>query len=168
MNMSTESQEVVLNDINQAHKSSDFSAMHHHPSNASIVDAFNNMQKSILTADRQPFPAFKAGDTLKVHYRLQETAKEGLKSRIQVYEGVCIGRRNRGVHSTFYVRKVHLGSASERTFPLYSPNVQKIEVMHRGKVRRAKIYYLRNLSGKKARISTDMRATRRERLAKDL
>lgn len=93
-------------------------------------------------------PSFGAGDTLKVHVRVVE----GTRERIQIFEGVCIGRRNAGFRSTFRVRKVSFGEGVERVFPLYSPRVDKIEVVRRGDVRRAKLYYLRERSGKSARI----------------
>lgn len=97
---------------------------------------------------RKNIPAFKAGDTLRVHVRIVE----GDKQRIQVYQGVCIKRMNNGLGSTFTVRKISGGFGVERVFPLHSPNVDKIEVLMVGDVRRAKLYYLRNLQGKAARI----------------
>lgn len=100
-------------------------------------------------------PKFATGDTLKVHTRI----KEGEKSRIQIFEGVCIARKNAGINSAFTVRKISFGEGVERNFPLYSPNVEKIEVVKIGKVRRAKLYYLRELSGKKARIVEDLGET---------
>ena len=93
-------------------------------------------------------PEFKAGDTLRVHVKIVE----GDKQRIQVFQGVCIKRSNNGVSSTFTVRKISNGVGVERVFPLFSPNVDTIEVMRIGKVRRAKLYYLRKLQGKAARI----------------
>ena len=93
-------------------------------------------------------PAFRVGDTLKVHVRV----KEGDKTRTQAYEGVVIARSNRGVNSNFTVRKLSHGEGVERVFPLYSPNVAEIAVVRRGKVRRAKLYYLRGRTGKSARI----------------
>lgn len=101
-----------------------------------------------LLETRSDVPAFKAGDTLKVHVKI----KEGEKERVQVFEGVCIGRHNDGLRSTFTVRKVSYGVGAERIFPLHSPRLEKIEVVSRGRVRRAKLYYLRALRGKKARI----------------
>ena len=98
------------------------------------------------------FPEFKAGDTLKVHTRV----KEGDRERIQVYEGVCIARKNDGLNSSFTVRKISFGEGVERVFPLYSPNVAKIEVSRVGKVRRAKLYFLRALRGRSARIADDL------------
>ncbi len=94
-------------------------------------------------------PDFKAGDTVKVYNRIIE----GDKERLQAYEGVCIARKNDGLNSTFTVRKISFGEGVERVFPLYSPNVAKIEVVHIGKVRRAKLYFLRALRGKAARIA---------------
>jgi large subunit ribosomal protein L19 len=94
-------------------------------------------------------PAFAAGDRLRVHVRVIE----GEKSRIQVFEGDVIARRGgQGLRATFTVRKTSAGVGVERTFPLHSPNVEKIEVVRQGRVRRAKLYYLRDLRGKKARI----------------
>jgi len=97
---------------------------------------------------RQDVPQFKAGDTLRVHVRI----REGEKERIQVFEGVCIGRHNDGLRSSFTVRKVSYNVGVERVFPLHSPRIERIEVKDRGRVRRAKLYYLRDLRGKKARI----------------
>lgn len=93
-------------------------------------------------------PEFRAGDTLKVMVRVIE----GNKERFQAYEGVCIARRNRGMGSSFTVRKMSFGEGVERVFPLYSPNIS-ISVVRRGVVRRAKLYYLRNRTGKAARIA---------------
>jgi large subunit ribosomal protein L19 len=97
---------------------------------------------------RQDIPQFRAGDTLRVHVKV----KEGQRERIQIFEGVVIQRRGGGVSETFTVRKISYGVGVERTFPLHSPRIEKIEVTRRGKVRRAKLYYLRNLRGKAARI----------------
>jgi large subunit ribosomal protein L19 len=97
---------------------------------------------------RKDLPLFKAGDTLRVHVKITE----GDKQRIQVFQGVCIKRHNNGVGSSFTVRKVSNGMGVERVFPLHGPCVDKIEVMTIGRVRRAKLYYLRNLQGKAARI----------------
>ena len=93
-------------------------------------------------------PDFRPGDTLKVHVRVIE----GNKSRVQVFQGVVIRRSGGGVRETFTVRKVSYGVGVERTFPVHSPNIDKIEVLTRGAVRRAKLYYLRELRGKKAKI----------------
>jgi large subunit ribosomal protein L19 len=93
-------------------------------------------------------PDFAPGDTVRVHVRV----KEGDKERIQVFQGVIIGRRGGGTRETFTVRKISGGVGVERIFPLHSPSIDRIEVVRRGKVRRAKLYYLRNLRGKAARI----------------
>ena len=97
---------------------------------------------------RSDLPDFKAGDTVRVHVKVVE----GEKERIQVFEGVCIRRKHGSVRETFTVRKVSYTVGVERTFPLHSPRIDKIEVMTRGKVRQAKLYYLRELSGRAARI----------------
>jgi large subunit ribosomal protein L19 len=94
-------------------------------------------------------PAFSPGDTVVVHVKVVE----GERERLQAFEGVVIGRRNAGSNSAFTVRKISYGEGVERVFPLYSPLVAKIEVKRRGEVRRAKLYYLRNLTGKAARIT---------------
>jgi large subunit ribosomal protein L19 len=93
-------------------------------------------------------PDFRSGDTVKVHVNVVE----GNRSRIQVFEGIVIARKGRGIGETFTVRKISFGTGVERTFPLHSPTIDKIELERRGDVRRAKLYYLRNLRGKAARI----------------
>ena len=98
---------------------------------------------------RADIPNFRPGDTLKVHVKVVE----GNRSRIQVFQGVVIRRSGGGLRETFTVRKVSYGVGVERTFPLHSPSIDKIEVVTRGKVRRAKLYYLRDLRGKAARIA---------------
>ncbi|MDG0793523.1 50S ribosomal protein L19 [Cohnella ginsengisoli] len=97
---------------------------------------------------RKDIPAFRPGDTLKVHVKVVEGSRE----RVQLFEGVVIKRRGGGISETFTVRKISYGVGVERTFPVHSPRIEKIEVARRGKVRRAKLYYLRNLRGKAARI----------------
>ncbi len=97
---------------------------------------------------RMDIPEFQPGDTLAVHVRVIE----GNKERIQVFQGVCIKRKGGGINETFTVRKISNGIGVERIFPLHSPRVAKIEVLKRGRVRRAKLYYLRKLRGKAARI----------------
>ncbi|WP_191058509.1 50S ribosomal protein L19 [Geminicoccus harenae] len=97
----------------------------------------------------QAIPEFGAGDTLRVNVKVIE----GTRERVQAFEGVCIARRNRGVNSAFTVRKISYGEGVERVFPLYSPRIASIEVVRRGKVRRAKLYYLRGRTGKAARIT---------------
>jgi large subunit ribosomal protein L19 len=100
--------------------------------------------------EKRQHPAFKAGDTVSVHYKI----REGNKERIQVYQGVVIQRNSVGAHETFTVRKVSNGIGVERIFPFNSPNIDKIEVNSFGKVRRAKLFYLRELTGKAARIKS--------------
>jgi large subunit ribosomal protein L19 len=97
---------------------------------------------------RDDIPGFRPGDTLKVHVKVTE----GTRSRIQVFQGFVIGRQGAGLRETFTVRKVSYGVGVERTFPVNSPSIDKIEVVTRGRVRRAKLYYLRDLRGKAARI----------------
>ena len=97
---------------------------------------------------RDDIPKFRPGDTVNVHVKVIE----GDKPRIQVFKGVVIRRQNGGIRETFTVRKISFGIGVERTFPVHSPNIDKIEVVSRGKVRRAKLYYLRNLRGKAAKI----------------
>ncbi len=108
----------------------------------------NTVERIGLEQIKKNIPPFKGGDTLKVHVKIVE----GDKQRIQIYQGVCIKRVNRGVGSTFTVRKISNGFGVERVFSLHSPAVEKIEVVTIGRVRRAKLYYLRNLHGKAARI----------------
>jgi large subunit ribosomal protein L19 len=100
-------------------------------------------------SENKKIPAFRAGDTVKVGVKVIE----GERTRIQNYEGVCIARSNKGMGSNFTVRKMSFGEGVERVFPLYSPNIDSIEVIRKGVVRRAKLYYLRGLTGKKARIA---------------
>lgn len=100
-------------------------------------------------SSQKDIPDFRAGDTLRVGVNVVE----GERSRIQNFEGVCLARINRGMGSNFTVRKMSFGEGVERVFPLYSPNVASIEVVRRGVVRRAKLYYLRGRTGKKARIA---------------
>jgi len=97
---------------------------------------------------RSDIPAFRPGDTLKVHVRVIE----GTRSRVQIFQGVVIRRQGGGIRETFTVRKVSFGVGVERTFPVHSPNIAEIEVARRGDVRRAKLYYLRELRGKAAKI----------------
>ncbi len=104
---------------------------------------------------RDDIPEFRAGDTLKVHVKVVE----GNRSRVQVFQGVCIRIQGSGVGRTFTVRKVSFGVGVERTFPLHTPIIDKIEVVTRGDVRRAKLYYLRNLRGKAAKIKEKREAT---------
>ena len=112
-----------------------------------LLQQFNEEQRTRLVAARA-VPEFGPGDTLRVMVRVVE----GDKTRIQAYEGVVIARSNRGVNSNFTVRKLSHGEGVERVFPLYSPAVAELVVVRRGKVRRAKLYYLRGRTGKSARI----------------
>jgi len=116
-----------------------------------LIDTLEKEQMEKLNKD---IPDFIPGDTVKVYNKVVEG--EGGRERLQMYEGVCIARKNDGLNSTFTVRKISFGEGVERVFPLYSPNVAKIEVSRRGKVRRSKLYYLRALRGKAARITEDL------------
>ncbi len=109
------------------------------------MDILHNATANQMRTD---FPEFRAGDTVQVHVKVIE----GNKERIQLFTGVCIKRHNNAVGSTFTVRKISNGVGVERIFPVNSPRVEKVEVLRRGRVRRAKLYYLRNLQGKAARI----------------
>ena len=109
------------------------------------MEKINQLEKEQMRLDH---PAFGAGDNVKVHVKI----KEGEKERIQVFQGVVISKRKGGTNATFTVSKVSYGVGVERIFPLHSPAIDKIEVVTRGRVRRAKIYYLRKLRGKAARI----------------
>lgn len=111
-----------------------------------IIDQLNKEQIEKLGKE---IPEFGAGDTLRVHVKVTE----GTRERVQVFEGVCIARKNAGLQSSFTVRKISFGEGVERVFPLYSPTLSRIELVRRGDVRRAKLYYLRGRTGKSARIS---------------
>ena len=113
-----------------------------------LIKTLEKEQMEKLSA-KGKLPEFKAGDTVRVHAKVVE----GENTRIQVYEGVCIARNENGLNSTFTVRKISFGEGVERVFPVYSPNVAKVEVTRRGKVARSKLYYLRSRSGKSARIA---------------
>ena len=110
-----------------------------------IMNIINYLEEQQL---RDDIPEFKPGDTLKVHVRI----REGEKERIQIFEGVCIAQKHGGVRETFTVRKISFGQGVERVFPIHSKTIDKIEVLRRGRVRRAKLYYIRELRGKAARI----------------
>ena len=114
-----------------------------------LLQIFEKKQIEKLTSNKR-IPAFRSGDVLKVTLKIIE----GERSRTQVFEGVCIARKNNGVNSKFTVRKLSHGEGVERVFPLLSPIIDKIEVSTKGDVRRAKLYYLRDRSGKRARISS--------------
>ena len=107
-----------------------------------VIDAIEQQQL------RDDLPDFKTGDTVKVHVKI----REGEKQRIQVFEGVCIAQKHGGVRATFTVRKISFGHGVERVFPLHSKTIDKIEVVRTGRVRRGKLYYIRELRGKAARI----------------
>ena len=113
-----------------------------------LIQTLNKEQVEKLSAGKT-IPEFGPGDTVLVNVKVVE----GDKSRIQAYEGVCIGRAGAGLNQNFTVRKISYGEGVERVFPLYAPMIDSISVVRRGKVRRAKLYYLRGLRGKKARIS---------------
>ena len=113
-----------------------------------MIQQIEAEQIARLTAARA-VPDFRPGDTLRVMVRVVE----GERTRVQAYEGVCIARANKGIGSSFTVRKISFGEGVERVFPLYSPNIDSIEVVRRGAVRRAKLYYLRGRTGKAARIA---------------
>jgi large subunit ribosomal protein L19 len=108
-------------------------------------------------AAKRPVPEFEPGDTVRVSLRVVE----GERERIQAFEGVCIARKNAGINSNFTLRKISYGEGVERVFPLYSPRITAIEVIRRGVVRRAKLYYLRGRTGKRARIAERSRAPAR-------
>lgn len=108
-----------------------------------------NAEQCAKIEEKRKLPDFQAGDTLRVLVRVTE----GTRTRVQAYEGVCIARSGGGLNETFTVRKISYGEGVERVFPVYSPLVEGVEVVRRGSVRRAKLYYLRGLTGKAARIS---------------
>ena len=113
-----------------------------------LLETFEKKQIERLTGKKR-IPTFRPGDTLKVTIRITE----GDKSRLQAFEGMCIARKNNSVNSNFTVRKLSHGEGVERVFPLFSPIIEKIEVIRKGDVRRAKLYYLRDRTGKRARIA---------------
>ena len=111
------------------------------------LESYEKKQLESLSSGKS-YPSFGAGDTIKVHLKV----KEGEKERIQVFEGVCIAKKNAGLNSSFTVRKISYGEGIERVLPLFSPQIDKIELVKSGSVRRSKLYYLRERSGKSARI----------------
>ena len=116
------------------------------------MDMIAQIDAEQIASLRKVIPDFKAGDTIKVGYKVTE----GTRSRVQNYEGVCIARKNGvGIAGSFTVRKISFGEGVERVFPLYSTNIESITVVRRGRVRRAKLYYLRSRRGKSARIAED-------------
>jgi large subunit ribosomal protein L19 len=120
-----------------------------------LIQEYEAGEIARLTAARA-VPAFAPGDTLRVSVNI----KEGERSRVQAFEGVCIARSNKGLNSNFTVRKISYGEGVERVFPLYAPTIASIDVVRRGDVRRAKLYYLRGRRGKSARIAEKARDTR--------
>ena len=122
-----------------------------------LIQQINAEQMAKLVANR-PIPNFQTGDTLIVSVKV----KEGERVRVQAYEGVCISRSGAGLNESFTVRKISYGEGVERVFPLHSPNIDSIKVERRGKVRRAKLYYLRDRRGKSARIAERMNAGGKE------
>lgn len=114
------------------------------------MDLIAELEAEQIASLGKDIPDFKAGDTVRVGYKVTE----GTRSRVQAFEGVCISRKHGdGIAGTFTVRKISFGEGVERVFPLYSTNIEKIEVIRRGKVRRSKLYYLRSRRGKSARIA---------------
>ena len=113
------------------------------------MNLIQQLEAEQIAASGKKIPEFRPGDTLRVGVKVVE----GERTRIQNFEGVCIARSNKGLGSSFTVRKISFGEGVERVFPLYSPNVDSIEVVRRGAVRRAKLYYLRGRTGKSARIA---------------
>jgi large subunit ribosomal protein L19 len=129
-----------------------------------IINEIEKEQREKLLAER-PVPDFGPGDTVRVNVKVVEGARE----RVQAFEGVCIARKNAGLNSAFTVRKISYGEGVERVFPLHSTAIDSIEVTRRGDVRRAKLYYLRGLTGKRARITekTDWTSTKKKKADAD-
>jgi large subunit ribosomal protein L19 len=121
-----------------------------------LLKQFESEQVAKLSAGKQ-YPDFTPGDTVRVNVKVVE----GDRERVQAFEGVCIGRRNAGLNSSFTVRKLSYGEGVERVFPLYSPRIDSIQLLRKGRVRRAKLYYLRGRTGKSARIA-ELGMSRRE------
>ena len=119
-----------------------------------IVEKISQDQIDKVVEGR-PVPEFGPGDTLKVHVKVIE----GTRERVQIFEGVCIARKSDSINSNFTVRKISYGEGVERVFPLYSPRIDQIQVVRRGRVRRAKLYYLRGRRGKSARIAEKIQRT---------
>ena len=128
-----------------------------------IIEQLEQEQMAEIAAKRK-LPEFSPGDTVRVNVRVTE----GTRTRVQAYEGVCIARKGSGLNESFTVRKISYGEGVERVFPIYSPIVDSVEIVRRGKVRRAKLYYLRDRRGKSARISeaTNARARKLNDVAK--
>ena len=119
---------------------------------ANLMQKFENAQIERLVSKKR-IPAFRPGDTIKVTLKIIE----GERSRLQIFEGICIAKKNNSVNSKFTVRKISHGEGVEKVFPLFSPNIDKIEVVRKGDVNRAKLYYLRDRTGKRARIADSSR-----------
>ena len=117
------------------------------------MDAIQKLEKDYIAEmlAKRAVPEFSPGDTLRVHVKVSE----GQRERTQAYEGVCIARKNSGVNSSFTVRKISFGEGVERVFPLFAPIIDKVEVVRKGRVRRAKLYYLRDRRGRAARITEE-------------
>ena len=113
-----------------------------------VIEKLNKKEQERLLASGKTIPDFSAGDTLVVQVKI----KEGTRERLQAFEGVCLGRSGAGLNESFTVRKISYGEGVERVFPVYSPLVEEIIIKRKGRVRRAKLYYLRELRGKSARI----------------
>ncbi|MFN3960485.1 MAG: 50S ribosomal protein L19 [Parvularculaceae bacterium] len=122
------------------------------------MNIIEELEKEEIARLGKKVPDFAPGDTLKVNVRV----KEGDRERVQAYEGVCIGRAGAGLNENFTVRKISFGEGVERVFPVHSPLLHSVEVVRRGKVRRAKLYYLRDRRGKSARISEKAEAAAKE------
>ncbi len=117
------------------------------------MDTLQTIEKEYMAEllAKRAVPEFTPGDTVRVHVKV----KEGQRERTQAYEGVCIARKNAGVNSSFTVRKISFGEGVERVFPLFAPIIDKVEIVRKGRVRRAKLYYLRDLRGRAARITEE-------------
>ena len=115
------------------------------------MNLLQQLEAEQIKALGKDIPDFAAGDTIRVGYKVTE----GTRTRVQAYEGVCIARKGGSISASFTVRKISFGEGVERVFPLYSTNIESIEVVRRGRVRRAKLYYLRDRRGKSARIAED-------------
>ncbi|MBU6475141.1 MAG: 50S ribosomal protein L19 [Alphaproteobacteria bacterium] len=117
------------------------------------LEKFEQRQSEKLAAAQKKIPDFAPGDTVRVNVKIVEGSGDKEKTRLQAYEGVCIARGGKGLNQSFTVRKISYGEGVERVFPLYSPSIDSIELVRRGTVRRSKLYYLRDRSGKSARIT---------------
>src|SRR5690349_14381446 len=137
-------------------------AAHSTGNTMNLIQQIEQAEAAAISAKRT-LPPFEAGDTVRVHVRVTE----GSRTRLQAYEGVVIARKGGGINESFTVRKISYGEGVERVFPVFSPMVEKVEVVRRGKVRRAKLYYLRGLRGKSARI-TENSGARARKLNDDL